>query len=78
MFQVFCIKLDIHLSLNSDDVNDNSPEFSERSQTVTVDETSTVPVKYPLSGATDRDSKKNRLILDHKVKLKPVLFFFHP
>ncbi|XP_057205191.1 protocadherin alpha-8-like [Triplophysa rosa] len=44
------------------DVNDNSPSFSEKSQTLEIAETTTLPgVRFPLHHATDADVGKNSI-----------------
>ncbi|XP_048058580.1 protocadherin alpha-3-like isoform X26 [Megalobrama amblycephala] len=46
--------------VNIVDVNDNSPTFSEKSQTIEIAETTTLPgVRFPLHHATDEDVGKN-------------------
>uniref|UniRef100_A0A8C2K6E7 Protocadherin 2 alpha b 5 n=1 Tax=Cyprinus carpio TaxID=7962 RepID=A0A8C2K6E7_CYPCA len=50
------------IEINIVDVNDNSPSFSEKSQTLEIPETTTLPgVRFPLHHATDADVGKNSI-----------------
>uniref|UniRef100_A0A673G7J4 Protocadherin 2 alpha b 3 n=1 Tax=Sinocyclocheilus rhinocerous TaxID=307959 RepID=A0A673G7J4_9TELE len=50
------------IEINIVDVNDNSPSFSEKSQTLEIAETTTLPgVRFPLHHATDADVGKNSI-----------------
>lgn len=47
------------ITVNIVDKNDNSPVFSQPAQSLNVNEKTSVPVEYPLVGATDRDTEPN-------------------
>uniref|UniRef100_A0A672SAZ5 Protocadherin 2 alpha b 5 n=1 Tax=Sinocyclocheilus grahami TaxID=75366 RepID=A0A672SAZ5_SINGR len=50
------------IEINIVDVNDNSPSFSEKSQTLEIAETTTLPgVRFPLHHATDADVGKHSI-----------------
>ncbi len=50
------------IEINILDVNDNFPSFSEKSQTIDIAETTTLPgVRFPLHHATDADVGKNSI-----------------
>ena len=54
------IQLLLDFKWSSVDKNDNSPVFSQPAQSLNVNEKTSVPVEYPLVGATDRDTQPNR------------------
>ncbi|TRY81231.1 hypothetical protein DNTS_021843 [Danionella cerebrum] len=49
------------IEINIQDVNDNYPSFSEKSQTIDIAESALVGARFPLSHATDADVGKNAL-----------------
>ncbi|XP_052471543.1 protocadherin alpha-3 isoform X4 [Carassius gibelio] len=49
------------IEINIVDVNDNSPSFSEKSQTLEIAETTLPGVRFPLHHATDADVGKNSI-----------------